>query len=86
MKLSTRIALAIGVTVPVLVLAAGWLLLQLVARDLHAEQDAHLRERAAVAAGTPAGCCGPPPPTVPQRSSKLVSGSCTPPVWMSASG
>ncbi|MER5462991.1 HAMP domain-containing sensor histidine kinase [Streptomyces sp. NPDC002668] len=51
MKLSTRIALAIGVTVPVLVLAAGWLLLQLVARDLHAEQDAHLRERAAVAAG-----------------------------------
>ncbi|MFD9219672.1 sensor histidine kinase [Streptomyces sp. NPDC060064] len=51
MKLSTRIALAIGVTVPVLVLAAGWLLLRLVARDLHAEQDAHLRERAAVAAG-----------------------------------
>ena len=51
MKLSTRIALAVGATVPVLVLAAGWLLLLLVARDLHAEQDAHLRERAAVASG-----------------------------------
>ncbi|MGW1496437.1 ATP-binding protein [Streptomyces sp. NPDC002402] len=50
MKLSTRIALAVGVTVPVLVLAAGWLLLQLVARDLHAQQDAHLRERAALVA------------------------------------
>ncbi|WP_351224840.1 HAMP domain-containing sensor histidine kinase [Streptomyces sp. NPDC002133] len=47
MKLSTRIALAVGITVPLLVLAAGWVLLQLVARDLHAEQDAHLRERAA---------------------------------------
>ena len=85
-KLSTRIALAVGVTVPVLVLAAGWVLLRLVARDLHAEQDAHLRERAAVAAGTPAGCCGPPPPTVPPRSSRPVSGSCTPPAWTSASG
>ncbi|MGW2564467.1 sensor histidine kinase [Streptomyces sp. NPDC001514] len=51
MKLSTRIALAVGITVPVLVLAAGWLLLQLVARDLHAEQDAHLRTRAALVAG-----------------------------------
>jgi two-component system, OmpR family, sensor histidine kinase PrrB len=49
MKLSTRIALAVGVTVPVLVLASGWLLFQLVARDTHAEQDAHLRQRAAVA-------------------------------------
>ncbi|OEV07415.1 hypothetical protein AN219_32250 [Streptomyces nanshensis] len=48
MKLSTRIALAVGLTVPVLVLASGWLLLALVSRDLHAEQDAHLRERAAV--------------------------------------
>ncbi|MEV6782393.1 HAMP domain-containing sensor histidine kinase [Streptomyces sp. NPDC051098] len=46
MRLSTRIALALGVTVPVLVLAAGWLLLQFVARDLHAQQDAHLRTRA----------------------------------------
>jgi two-component system, OmpR family, sensor histidine kinase PrrB len=48
MKLSTRIALAVGLTVPVLVLASGWLLFALVARDIHAEQDAHLRERAAV--------------------------------------
>ncbi|MFC4495415.1 sensor histidine kinase [Streptomyces ovatisporus] len=48
MKLSTRIALAVGVTVPLLVLASGWLLFLLVARDMHAEQDAHLRERAAV--------------------------------------
>ncbi|MGW7365148.1 sensor histidine kinase [Streptomyces sp. NPDC054841] len=51
MRLSTRIALAVGITVPVLVLAAGWLLLQLVARDLHAEQDAHLRERATQVVG-----------------------------------
>ncbi|MEU3922148.1 HAMP domain-containing sensor histidine kinase [Streptomyces sp. NPDC029004] len=50
MKLSTRIALAVGCTVPVLVLAAGWVLLQLVARDLHAQQDAHLRERATLVA------------------------------------
>ncbi|MFE7775125.1 sensor histidine kinase [Streptomyces sp. NPDC057445] len=51
MKLATRIAIAVAVTVPVLVLAAGWLLLQLVARDLHTEQDAHLRDRAALVAG-----------------------------------
>ena len=37
MKLATRIALAVGATVPVLVLAAGWLLLLLVAHDLHAD-------------------------------------------------
>ena len=49
MKLSTRIALAVGLAVPLLVLASGWLLFELVARDLHAEQDAHLRERATVA-------------------------------------
>ncbi|HEV7625999.1 MAG TPA: two-component sensor histidine kinase, partial [Streptomyces sp.] len=49
MKLSTRIALAVGVAVPLLVLASGWLLFKLVARDMHAEQDAHLRERAGVA-------------------------------------
>lgn len=48
MKLSTRIALAVGLIVPLLVLASGWLLLTLVSRDIHAEQDAHLRERAAV--------------------------------------
>ena len=48
MRLSTRIAVAVGVTVPLLVLASGGLLLRLVTRDLHAEQDAHLRDRAAV--------------------------------------
>ncbi|MFJ2396670.1 sensor histidine kinase [Streptomyces sp. NPDC087843] len=50
MRLSTRIALAVGATVPVLVLATGWLLLRLVAADLHDQQDAHLRERAATVA------------------------------------
>ncbi|MEV6314045.1 HAMP domain-containing sensor histidine kinase [Streptomyces sp. NPDC051776] len=50
MKLSTRIALAVGVAVPLLVLASGWLLLRLVAADLHGQQDAHLRERAAAVA------------------------------------
>ncbi|MFK8907136.1 sensor histidine kinase [Streptomyces sp. YS-3] len=46
MRLSTRIALAVGVVVPVLVLACGWLLLTLVARDLHRAEDSHLRSRA----------------------------------------
>ncbi|MGW8330989.1 sensor histidine kinase [Streptomyces sp. NPDC055897] len=46
MKLSTRIALAVGVTVPLLVLACGWLLLTLVARDLHSAEDSHLTKRA----------------------------------------
>lgn len=46
MRLSTRIALAVGVAVPVLVLACGWLLLTLVARDLHRAEDSHLRTRA----------------------------------------
>ncbi|MGW2818469.1 sensor histidine kinase [Streptomyces sp. NPDC001415] len=46
MKLSTRIALAVGVTVPLLVLTCGWLLTTLVARDLHREEDSHLRTRA----------------------------------------
>ncbi|MEV6054152.1 HAMP domain-containing sensor histidine kinase [Streptomyces sp. NPDC052107] len=46
MRLSTRIALAVGCTVPLLVLAAGWLLLHLVARDLHRTEDQHLRQRA----------------------------------------
>ncbi|WP_328551853.1 sensor histidine kinase [Streptomyces sp. NBC_00358] len=50
MRLSTRIALAVGATVPVLVLATGWLLLRLVATDLHHQQDAHLRESAAAVA------------------------------------
>ncbi|MFD7874947.1 sensor histidine kinase [Streptomyces sp. NPDC059766] len=47
MRLSTRIGLAVGVTVPLLVLASGWLLLQLVSRDLHRAEDDHLRARAA---------------------------------------
>ncbi|MFJ7181126.1 sensor histidine kinase [Streptomyces massasporeus] len=50
MKLSTRIALAVGVTVVVLVLGAGWVLVRLVAADLHAQQDAHLRDRATTVA------------------------------------
>lgn len=50
MRLSTRIALAVGVTVPLLVLATGWLLLRLVATDLHHQQDTHLRESAAAVA------------------------------------
>lgn len=48
MRLSTRIALAMGIAMPVLVLGSGLLLLRLVTHDVHAEQDAHLRERAAV--------------------------------------
>ncbi|WP_343241967.1 HAMP domain-containing sensor histidine kinase [Streptomyces sp. SID13666] len=50
MRLSTRIAIAVGVLVPLLVLASGWLLVRLVANDLHAQADAHLRERAAAMA------------------------------------
>ncbi|WP_435227044.1 sensor histidine kinase [Streptomyces sp. Tue6028] len=47
MRLSTRIGLAVALTVPLLVLASGWLLLQLVSRDLHRVEDDHLRKRAA---------------------------------------
>ncbi|MET7612910.1 two-component sensor histidine kinase, partial [Streptomyces seoulensis] len=43
MRLSTRIGLAVGCTVPLLVLASGWLLTQLVARDLNRAGDQHLR-------------------------------------------
>lgn len=50
MRLSTRIGLAVGCTVPLLVLASGWLLLHLVARDLHRAEDQHLRQRAAAIA------------------------------------
>ncbi|MFD8334294.1 ATP-binding protein [Streptomyces solisilvae] len=46
MRLATRIALAVGVAVPVIVLASGWLLLRLVAGDAHHEQDAQLRRGA----------------------------------------
>ncbi|WP_269855104.1 sensor histidine kinase [Streptomyces sp. RPT161] len=48
MRLSTRIAIAVGVTVPLLVLASAALLLRLVSVDAHAAQDSHLRDRAAV--------------------------------------
>ncbi|WP_329485408.1 HAMP domain-containing histidine kinase [Kitasatospora sp. NBC_01246] len=47
MRLSTRIALSVTVLVPVVVLAAGLLLLGLVHRDLSHQQDAVLRVRAA---------------------------------------
>ncbi|MEU6401191.1 HAMP domain-containing sensor histidine kinase [Streptomyces sp. NPDC046985] len=50
MRLSTRIGLAVGCTVPLLVAASGWLLLHLVARDLHRVEDEHLRQRAAAIA------------------------------------
>ncbi|MFF4013140.1 sensor histidine kinase [Streptomyces sp. NPDC001717] len=46
MRLSTRIALSVTVMVPLLVLAAGLLLLALVNRDLRHQQDARLQERA----------------------------------------
>ncbi|MCQ4080015.1 HAMP domain-containing histidine kinase [Streptomyces sp. RB6PN25] len=48
MRLSTRIALAVGVMVPLLVLASGALLVQFVNRDARAEQTAHLRDRVAL--------------------------------------
>ncbi|WP_354643155.1 sensor histidine kinase [Kitasatospora camelliae] len=47
MKLSTRIALWAAVLVPVLVVAAGLLLLPLLGRDLHHQQDTRLNDRAA---------------------------------------
>ncbi|MFJ9709309.1 sensor histidine kinase [Streptomyces sp. NPDC101234] len=50
MRLSTRIGLAVGVTVPLLVLASGWLLLRLVGNDLHRAEDDHLRARATAVA------------------------------------
>ncbi|GGU98020.1 hypothetical protein GCM10010260_37610 [Streptomyces filipinensis] len=50
MRLSTRVGLAVGCTVPLLVLACGWLLLDLVARDLHRAEDQQLRARAAALA------------------------------------
>ncbi|MFE2183268.1 sensor histidine kinase [Streptomyces sp. NPDC059455] len=50
MRLSTRIALAVGVSVPLLVLASGWLLLRLVGDDLRAHQNSQLRARATVVA------------------------------------
>ncbi|MGW4562764.1 sensor histidine kinase [Streptomyces sp. NPDC004561] len=50
MRLSTRIGLAVGACVPLLVLACGWLLLNLVARDLHRAEDQHLRRQAVAVA------------------------------------
>ncbi|SFE10833.1 two-component system, OmpR family, sensor histidine kinase PrrB [Actinacidiphila alni] len=47
MRLSTRIALAVTVLVPLLVLASGWIMVRLVGHDVHAQADAHLRQRAA---------------------------------------
>ncbi|GLW67929.1 two-component sensor histidine kinase [Kitasatospora phosalacinea] len=47
MKLSTRIAIGAAVLVPLLVAAAGVLLLPLVSTDLHRRQDAQLGARAA---------------------------------------
>lgn len=47
MRLSTRIALAVAVVVPLLVVGSGWIMVRLVGRDVHAAGDAHLRERAA---------------------------------------
>ncbi|GAA0690294.1 HAMP domain-containing sensor histidine kinase [Kitasatospora atroaurantiaca] len=46
MKLSTRIALSVTLLVPVLVLAAGLLVLGLVNRDLRHQQDTRLQDRA----------------------------------------
>jgi two-component system sensor histidine kinase PrrB len=46
MKLSTRIALSAALVVPLLVLGAGLLMLPLVSRDLHHQQDVQLNTRA----------------------------------------
>ncbi|MGW2413735.1 sensor histidine kinase [Streptomyces tubercidicus] len=46
MRLSTRIAIVVGAVVPLLVVAAGWVLVGLVGRDLHAQADRRLGERA----------------------------------------
>ncbi|HEY5834606.1 sensor histidine kinase [Streptomyces sp.] len=46
MRLSTRIALAVGVLVPLLVLASGWIMVRLVTGDVHRQADVHLRQRA----------------------------------------
>ncbi|MCX4546248.1 HAMP domain-containing sensor histidine kinase [Streptomyces sp. NBC_01565] len=46
MKLATRIALSVTVAMPLLVLAAGLLVLGLVSRDLRTQQDVRLQDRA----------------------------------------
>lgn len=55
MKLSTRIAIAVGAVVPLLVLASGWLLVGLVTKDLHRQADQRLVERAHGVAGVARG-------------------------------
>ncbi|MFI7020798.1 sensor histidine kinase [Streptomyces sp. NPDC050164] len=78
MRLSTRIAIAVGVTVPPLVLAAGLLLLGLVTKDLHRQQDVQLSARAA--AVTPdarallrAAASGRPPSVEHARERRLFA-------------
>ncbi|MEU9113562.1 HAMP domain-containing sensor histidine kinase [Streptomyces sp. NPDC048483] len=46
MRLSTRIAIVVGAVVPLLVVASGWVLVGLVGKDLHAQADQRLGERA----------------------------------------
>ncbi|MGX1758606.1 sensor histidine kinase [Streptomyces lydicus] len=46
MRLSTRIALVVGMVVPLLVVVSGWLLVQLVGKDLRVQADQRLAERA----------------------------------------
>ncbi|WP_441249228.1 sensor histidine kinase [Kitasatospora sp. McL0602] len=46
MKLATRIALSVTVVVPLLVITAGLVVLGLVSRDLHSQQDTRLQDRA----------------------------------------
>ncbi|UKY47548.1 sensor histidine kinase [Streptomyces inhibens] len=46
MRLSTRIAIVVGAVVPLLVVASGWVLVGLVTRDLRAQADQRLDERA----------------------------------------
>ncbi|MFG2140863.1 sensor histidine kinase [Streptomyces sp. NPDC048650] len=46
MRLSTRIAIVVGAVVPLLVVAAGWVLVGLVGKDLHKQADERLGERA----------------------------------------
>ncbi|MEU8780243.1 HAMP domain-containing sensor histidine kinase [Streptomyces sp. NPDC048637] len=55
MRLSTRIALVVGTVVPLLVVASGWLLVQLVGRDLRTQADQRLTDRAQSVAGAARG-------------------------------
>jgi two-component system sensor histidine kinase PrrB len=84
-RLSTRIALAVGATVPVLVLATGWLLLRLVAADLHDQQDTHLRERA-VAVAKDARSLLRASAAGRRRWSRPANAGCSPRPWTWAYG